>query len=386
LRICLVYDLLFPHTIGGAERWYRSLAERLAAEGHQVTYLTLRHWPEDEVVEMPGVEVVPVGPKPDLYTSGGRRRIGPALRFGKGVLRHLRREGASYDVVHTASFPYFSLLAAAQARRQHRFRLVVDWFEVWSDEYWREYLGPVLGRIGAAVQRRCIRIPHHALCFSALFARRLHEQGLRGDVTVLEGIYAGPPGTRPEPAEPVVVFVGRHIPEKQAGALVPAIAQARERVPELHGEIFGDGPARPDVLRLIAEHRLEGVVDAPGFVAESDLRNRLRRALCLALPSRREGYGLVVVEAAALGVPSVVARAADNAATELVEEGVNGAVADSAAPADLADAIIRVHAGGAALRESTADWYERNAERLSLDRSLETMLGVYAGAPRGVPG
>ena len=32
MRICLVYDCLFPYTVGGAERWYRNLAERLAAE------------------------------------------------------------------------------------------------------------------------------------------------------------------------------------------------------------------------------------------------------------------------------------------------------------------------------------------------------------------
>ena len=42
--ICLVYDCLFPHTVGGAERWYRGLAERLVADGHEVTYLTLRQW------------------------------------------------------------------------------------------------------------------------------------------------------------------------------------------------------------------------------------------------------------------------------------------------------------------------------------------------------
>jgi glycosyltransferase involved in cell wall biosynthesis len=381
MRICLVYDLLFPYTIGGAERWYRSLAERLAAEGHRVTYLTLRHWPHGEVVEVPGVEVIPVGPKFEFYTSSGRRRIGPPLRFGLGVLRHLNRAGARYDVVHTASFPYFSLLSAALVRRRHPYQIVVDWFEVWSSEYWREYLGPVGGRIGLAVQRRCIRVPQQAFCFSRLFARRLQEQGLRGDVTVLEGIYAGPPGMPPEPAEPVVVFAGRHIPEKQATALVPAIARARMRVPELRGEILGDGPARPEVLRLIAEHDLGGAVEAPGFVAEDRLRSILRRALCLALPSRREGYGLVVVEAAALGVPSVVVRGPDNAATELVEEGENGAVADSVEPAELAAAILRVHAAGLALRESTAAWYDRNADRLSLDRSLETVLAVYTRSP-----
>ncbi len=381
MHICLVYDLLFPYTIGGAERWYRDLAERLAAAGHRVTYLTLRHWPEDEVVDIPGVEIVPVGPRLDFYTASGRRRIGPALRFGAGVLRHLTRAGGRYDVVHTASFPYFSLLAAALARRRHRFRIVVDWFEVWSAEYWREYLGPVGGRIGLWVQRRCIRVPHTAFCYSRLFAERLREQGLKGDVTTLEGIYAGPPGEPPEPAEPMVVFIGRHIPEKQASALVPAIALAREHVPELRGEIFGDGPARPEVLRLIAEHGLVGIVRAPGFVAEDRVRSTLRRALCLALPSRREGYGLVVVEAATLGVPSVVVRGRDNAAVELVDDGTNGVVADSVEPDKLAAAILRVHAAGAALRESTSDWYEHNADRLSLDRSLETVLAAYARTP-----
>src|SRR5262249_48379662 len=44
VRICIVYDCLYPHTVGGAERWYRNLSERLADEGHDVTYLTLRQW------------------------------------------------------------------------------------------------------------------------------------------------------------------------------------------------------------------------------------------------------------------------------------------------------------------------------------------------------
>jgi hypothetical protein len=42
--VCLTYDCLFPHTVGGAERWYRNLADRLAREGHDVEYLTLRQW------------------------------------------------------------------------------------------------------------------------------------------------------------------------------------------------------------------------------------------------------------------------------------------------------------------------------------------------------
>ena len=56
----------------------------------------------------------------------------------------------------------------------------------------------------------------------------------------------------------------------------------------------------------------------------------IRTALCMALPSSREGYGLVVVEAAASATPSVVVAGEDNAATELVDEGENGFVAASA--------------------------------------------------------
>ena len=77
MRICLVYDCLFPHTVGGGERWYRALAERLAADGHAVTYLTLRQWDRGTDPDVPGVDVRVVGPRMALYVSdaSGRRRI-----------------------------------------------------------------------------------------------------------------------------------------------------------------------------------------------------------------------------------------------------------------------------------------------------------------------
>lgn len=376
MRICLVYDCLFPHTVGGAERWYANLARRLVEEGHEVSYLTLRQWEGDPGLE--GVRVVAVGPKLELYT-GGRRRILPPLVFGMGVFLHLLRPGRRYDVVHTASFPYFSLLAAALLRPLRRFRLVVDWHEVWTRDYWREYLGGATGRVGWLVQALCLRVPQRAFCFSRLHAERLRAERVNGEVSILEGEYDGPPD-RPEPqaAQPVVVFAGRHIPEKRVPDLIPAFAKAREAVPELRCVILGDGPDRGEVLRRVAEERLGDAVEVAGFVPPERVEEALRTALCLVLPSRREGYGLVVVEAAASATPSVVVAGPDNAATELVEDGVNGFVAESGAPDDLAAAIVAVHRAGFALRESTADWFGRNAERLSLRRSLEAVSDSYA--------
>jgi glycosyltransferase involved in cell wall biosynthesis len=376
VRVCLVYDCLFPHTVGGAERWYRGVAERLAAEGHEVTYLTLRQWDRGASAGVPGVRVVTAGPRLALYTRSGRRRILPPLVFGAGVLVHLARRGRGYDVVHTASFPYFSLLAAGFLRRWGRYRLVVDWLELWTRSYWQDYLGRAGGWIGWRVQRACVRVPQRAFCLSELHAARLREEGLRSEVTVLRGIYSAPqPDAQVEPyVDPgPVVFAGRHIAEKRVPSLIPALA----RLPDLRAEIYGDGPEREQVLSLIRAHDLEGRVSAPGFVPHEQVDAALRRALCLVLPSRREGYGLVVVEACAAGTPAVVVADPDNAATELIEEGVNGFVAASDSPEDMAAAIVRVREGGAALRASTAEWYRANARRLSLEDSLERVAEAY---------
>jgi glycosyltransferase involved in cell wall biosynthesis len=381
MRICVVYDCLYPWTVGGAERWYRSLAERLAADGHEVTYITLRQWDRGVDASYGGVRVRAVGPRMGLY-AGPRRRILPPLVFGLGVLWHLAWRGRRYDVVHTSSFPYFSLLAAAVLRRVGGYDLVVDWVEVWSRSYWRSYLGGVGGRIGEAVQRLCIRLPQRAFCYSRLHRDRLRAEGLRGEAILIDGLYAGGStvpalDASPEPADPVVVFAGRHIPEKRAPAVVPAVGRARAAIPSLRGIVYGDGPERGEVLSAIAREGLTGVVSAPGFVDAEEVDDGIRHALCLVLPSSREGYGLVVVEAAARGVPSVVVRGEDNAAVELVDDGVNGVVAETAGPEDLAAAIVRVHEGGAALRESTREWYAANERRLSVDTSLETVVGVY---------
>jgi glycosyltransferase involved in cell wall biosynthesis len=402
MRICVIYDCLFPLTVGGAERWYRNLAERLAGDGHEVAYLTLRQWDRGEHPQIDGVRVVAVGPRMALYTADGRRRILPPLVFGLGVLWHLLRHGRRYDVVHTCAFPYFSLLAAALLRLLRRYGLVVDWFEVWSRDYWHDYLGGIQGRIGALVQRLCAVVPQRAFCFSELHATRLRAEGLRGQITVLRGLYAGPfapaspataepsapksptaaaAPTKPESAataDPLIIFAGRLIPEKRVALGVAAVAKAAARIEGLRGVFYGDGPERGALHDAIADHGLESIISAPGFADAGLVDADMRRALCMLLPSRREGYGMVVVEASAHATPSIVIAGEDNAATELVEDGVNGVVVDSADPEAVAQAIVRVHEAGLALRQSTANWFAENAERLSLASSLKKVLASYA--------
>jgi glycosyltransferase involved in cell wall biosynthesis len=358
----------------------RSLAERLSAEGHAVTYLTRQQWDPGDEPAIPRVRVIAVSPRDDLYGPDGNRRIAPPLRFGLGVLRHLARNRSSYDAVHTCAFPYFSLLAARVALAGTNVRIGVDWFEVWSRDYWAGYLGPVKGTIGWTVQRLCVLATPKAFVFSRLHGDRLREEGLRSEPVRLAGLYAGPPEPRADASNhaPLVVFAGRHIAEKRAPSVPAAVLDARQRLPGLRGLVLGDGPERTKVLDAIAAADAHDIIEAPGFVSADDVRDALARASCLLLPSSREGYGLVVIEAAAAGTPSVVVAGKDNAAVELIEDGVNGFVAPSEDARALADAVVRCIEGGPALRASTAAWFGRLAPQLSLAASADRLAAEYA--------
>jgi len=385
MRIAIVYDCLFPHTVGGAERWCRVLAERLGGR-HSVSYVTRRVWDgAGPGTPFPAIAVSPGG---ELYTGSGRRRIWPPIRFGIGVLWHLLRRGRGYDVVHCTSFPYFSLLGAWAALRltRSRARLVVDWHEVWGRDYWISYLGPLGGRIGHAIQRLCLRLPDHSFTFSRLHAERLADEGHRAPITRLTGEYEEPPGrdamVAVEERPPLAVFAGRHIPEKRVPDIPPAIARATDRVPGLRCLILGDGPDTGATRERVRELGLESVVEVRGRVPHDEVVVALAGAGCLLLPSEREGYGLVVVEAVSMGTPAVLVAGPENAATELVEPGVNGLVAGSSDPESLAAAIVEVLEQGVELRRSALEWYERHAAELSIESSLEAVEEAYARTQR----
>ena len=381
MRVCLVYDHLYPVTVGGGERWLHDLALALAREGHDVTYLTMRHW-EGEPPALDGVAVVGLAPAGTIYADG-RRSLVPPLRFGIAVGRYLVRHGTHFDVVHTAAFPYFPLLAAALARRRGHFRLVGDWFEVWSRSYWRRYAGSLAGSAGWLVQRLCVRVRHDAFCNSRHTERRLLEEGFRGRHSVLPGLYAGPvdPGAT-EGVEPVVVYAGRHVREKRVPLLVQAFAHAGRQLPSLRLELYGDGPERPHVEATIRRLGLADRASVHGRRPQEEVERALSRACCVATASEREGYGLVVVEAAARGTPSVLVAGTENAATELVQDNVNGIVAARATPESIGAAIVEVVERGAALRASTLRWFVDHADELRIERSIELVTRSYAGATR----
>ena len=261
--------------------------------------------------------------------------------------------------------------------------LIVDWHELWAREYWLSYLGSVGGRIGAAVQGLCLRLPDQSFTFSRLVEERLVESNHGAAITRLTGEYAGASLEDVAPhvhvrGRALVVFAGRHIAEKHVAAIPPAIAAARHQIPDLECVILGDGPETETVRKKVRTLGLEQAIDVRGRVKSSEVAETIASATCLLHPSEREGYGQVIVEAAALGTPAIVVAGPENAATELIEPGVNGYVAGSCDPEELGRLVVDAVQNTDALRRSTREWYAEHSNELSLQHSLDTVLSTYA--------
>ncbi len=340
--------------------------------GHEVTYLTLRQWDRGERPGVPGVDVRVVGPRMALYDGPGHRRILPPLVFGAGVLWHLLRHGRRYDVVHTCSFPYFSLLAAALVRAARAATASSSTGSRSGAATTGASTSAAAGDGRLAVQRLCARVRQRAFCFSRLYAERLRAEGLRGEITMLARRLRRPAGAAGRGRRPSRWSCSPGATSRRSGCRRSSPAIARAARADARAARRRSSATVPSARRRARRSRALGPRARSSRSRASspadEVEDAIARALCLLLPSRREGYGLVVVEAAAHGTPSVVVAGPDNAAVELIEEGVNGFVAASAGAEDLAAAIVAVAAGGErAARVARARWFAANAERLSLD-------------------
>ncbi len=376
--VAVAYDCLFPYSTGGGERQYRAFADELGRAGLDVDYLTAVQW-DGAAPREDRFRIVPVTGRLSLYSSDGVRRIPAALRYAAGLFGALTRRRRRYAAVIVSGLPIFNVFAARLALLGSGTRLVVDYLEVWHRRQWIEYSGLVTGTIAWALQRVAIAITPLATCHSQLSATRLRREGLRRAPLVSPGLIDGAVEVGvPSPAAtpPYVLYAGRHIPDKRVDVLPAAIAAAREHIPDLRLVILGTGPSSEAVRAEVHRVGGESWTDFPGFVSDAELDRLMHGALALANPSRREGYGLVVVEANAHGTPVVLVADEGNAATELIEDGVNGVVSPTTRPADLARAIRDVADGGDDLRRSSRAWYDTAVGTRTIRRTVEGILSA----------
>jgi len=156
---------------------------------------------------------------------------------------------------------------------------------------------------------------------------------------------------------PVIVAAGRLAAVKNFPLLVEAVALLRHEMPASLF-ILGEGDQEAELRRLIHDRGLDDSVHLCGF--RTNPWSYIARADVFALTSRYEGFGNVIVEAMACGVP-VVATSSPGT-REIVTSGANGLLVDDHDPAAFAAALASLLTD-AALRQKMADGARRHAEQ-----------------------
>ncbi len=319
LRIAFVYDVIYPWVKGGVERRVYELARRLA-EKHEVHIYGYKLWEGKDEIEREGIFYHGITPSGRLYLLGKRSPF-PMLRLAVR-LSLIKEELRNYDIVDVQNLFYPGALALRGLKNA-----VLTWHEFWGF-YWFKYWG-LAGVVGKAVERALFSFDRH-VAVSWKTKLDLLEAGLRKPMAVIpngvdvERISSVPPAG----LESDVIFVGRLIPEKGADLLLGALAEVKKEIPDVRAVVVGDGPEREKLERLSDRLGLKSNVLFIGFLeSHDDVIALMKASKVFALPSRREGFGMVVLEAMASGLPVITLDAPMNAARFLVENGRSGLVA-----------------------------------------------------------
>src|SRR5919197_215587 len=315
LRIAFVTPRFAPQR-GGAETYSRCLLSELAARHDIHVVASAARDMSSDHLEGP-LPVRRVGP---IRTEGLASRVRSFPAFTHGAMQALEEIRPDVVLAH-----YSGLHPASRYARRARVPLVALVHAVFSLGELIRTRGVVAGtlryaaneRLLAAVRPDAVITPSRA---TAEAVRRL----VRGPVHVVgAGVDHVPDGRIADESTPQVVFVGRLVPSKGVADAVRAVAALRTLVPAASLLVVGAGPQ---------EREIPSWVRHTPALPDDELDREVRRSAALVLPSVQEGWGLVVCEAAARGVPYVAYDIpAVREQHEVLEGGVLVRVGDIAA-------------------------------------------------------
>ncbi|QIX26414.1 glycosyltransferase family 4 protein [Nocardioides sp. JQ2195] len=349
---------------GGAELYLEEIAQGLVERGARVTIFSAAHdqAPPDEM--RAGIRYVRRGSKLSVYLRG---MLGVALRrFG-----HV-------DVVVDVQngLPFFSRLVTR--------RTVVVLVHHVHREQWPVVYPGLFGKVGWWIERVLApRLYRHSQYVAVSQATReeLIELGVDGQrIAVVHN------GTSPPPvvdaqrsASPTMCVVGRLVPHKQVEHAIDAWAILRDEVPGLRLVIVGDGWWADDLRAHAATVHDGNEIAFEGHVTEIRKHEIYASSWVLALPSLKEGWGLVVGEAGSHGTPCVAYSSAGGTRESIVD-GVSGLLVDD--EDDFVSALRRVLADSG-IREALAEGARDVSRRFTWEHAHGSFAQVLTRAMAG---
>jgi glycosyltransferase involved in cell wall biosynthesis len=304
---------------GGSETYLQRIGAQLAADGVSVTLRTARYKGAARAEVVDGVRISRAGGRYSVYIWAMLAMLG--ARLGVGPLR-----GVCPDVVIDTQngWPFF-------ARAVFGRRVAVLVHHCHRDQW--PLAGRWLGRLGwfceSTISPRAHRRNQY-VTVSLPSARDLADLGVALDriAVVRNGLDQAPPQTQvARSATPRVAVLSRLVPHKHIEDALDAVAVLRTRMPALHLNIVGSGWWRD---RLVAHAQRLGIGDSVtfhGHVADDAKHDVMQQAWVHVLPSRKEGWGLAVTEAAQHGVPTIGYRSSGGL-TDSIIDGFTGVLVD----------------------------------------------------------
>ena len=226
---------------------------------------------------------------------------------------------------------------------------------------------------------------HRTICVSAHTRELALRAGARADRVVVVHPGVDVPSLPPPEKEgrPTIITVAR-LADRYKGhdVILQALVRLRRSLPDVQWIVIGDGPLRGELERSA---RAAGIGDAVRFLGvldDSDRDRWLARSHVFAMPSRvpddlgGEGFGIVYLEAGALGVPVVAGRA--GGAVDAVRDGETGLLVDAADPEAVGAALMRLL--------SDAELARAHGRLGSPQRGAQQLARRRKGARDGAPG
>lgn len=318
MKIAFIYDCIYPWVKGGGEKRIYEIGKRLVAKGHEVHLFGIKWWDGSDIIEHEGMILHGVCEKMELYVDG-RRSISEALIFSIKLLPHLYKGNKEkFDIIDVTAFPYFSVFVAKLVSLVKRIPIVITWHEVWGD-YWYEYLD-WKGFFGKLIENIVSKLGK-SIAVSQMTKKNLESIGLKD-----KDVYIIPNGIdlkriseiTPNKEKCHIIFVGRLIKEKNVDVLLKAVDYVRRELCDIRCDIIGDGPEKENLVKFVDDKRLDNNVTFFRFMEHDEVISRIKSSKLFVLPSSREGFGIVVIEAFACGIPVITIKHERNAACQLV--------------------------------------------------------------------
>lgn len=373
MKVAFIYDALYPEVKGGVERRLYEIGKRLA-EKHEVHWYTFGWWEGETTLEREGIVIHSVGKPVPLY-GDGIRNPREALIF---ALRLLGTDVDLYDIIDCQEFPYLHAYPS-KVRFSDYGNFVITWHEYWG-KYWDEYL-PSGAYIAKAIEMGLIKLTPHHIAVSRHTINRLRRLRSGNFGLVPNGIdFEVIRNVEPNPELYYdALFVGRLVGHKNLGLLLRALRLILQEVPSFKVAIVGSGPQRKALMNMAQELGVQNNVDFyDPFPTFEEVVSLMKSSRVFVFPSLREGFGMVVLEANASGIPAVTVRAKMNASVDLIAEGKNGYVSGQS-PADFAEKVLLAWENSSKMRRPSISI----AKKYDWDNIVKKLERYYKGVVDG---